>query len=289
MKSKFVFAGLAGMGLIMLGLTGCEWTSGGGVDTWVSTGYDWANFSGNYRAPDGKVLVREFGVTNNIGTISVTNSSRDEVIGTGDGMTTEFSGTVHGVPIPGTLTILVGSYRFTDSTANTGLGTYTLSVDPADGSIGTINYASRVWTLKFPAPIASGTPIKANYMYLVTQDDAGQGNHGQAIYSFVVYHTGNTLRLVDSNGAIYEGNIGDMNTTGGNYDPTDSSAAMPEDAQVFAQFSASGSSAGYAITIAGTLQGEFSSEDSQMINRTMQATFIEAGGYAADIHAVAAD
>ncbi len=289
MKSKLVFAGLAGMGLMVLGMTGCEWTSGGGVDTWVSTGYDWANFSGNYRAPDGRVLVREFGRTNMLGTISVTNSSRDEVIGTGDGMTTEFSGTIHGVPIPGTLTIIVGSYRFTDATANTGLGTYNLSVSPADGSSGTINYASRVWTLKFPAPIAAGTPIKANYMYLVTQEDAGQGNHGQAIYSFVVYHTGNTLRLVDSNGAVYEGNIGDMNTTGGNYDASDPSVVIPEDAQVFAQFSASGSSAGYAITIAGTLQGDFDSGENEMVNRRMQATFIEAGGFSADINAVAAD
>ncbi len=289
MKRMFVLSGIVGMGIMALGLTGCEWTSGGGVETWVGTGYDWANFSGDYRAPDGRVLVREFGVTNNLGTISITNSSRDEVIGTGDGMTTEFSGTVHGVPIPGTLTILVGGYRFTDATANTGLGTFNLSVSPADGSSGTINYASRVWTLKFPAPIGAGAAIKANYMYLVTQEDAGQGNHGQAIYSFVVFHTGNTLRLVDSNGTVYDGYIGDMNTTAGNYDPTDAAQTIPDDARVFAQFSASGSSAGYMVTIAGTLQGDFSSENNAMVDRTMQATFVESGGYAADINAQAAD
>ncbi|MGI6087596.1 MAG: hypothetical protein ACOYCD_06595 [Kiritimatiellia bacterium] len=287
MKRKCVFVGLAGLVAIVLGLTGCEWTTGGGVDDWVNVGYNWANFSGNYRAPDGRVLVRQFGHTNLYGNISTTNSSHNESIGTGDGIKTEFSGFLRGSPIPGTLTIIVGSYRFTDSAANNNMGTYTLKVDPPDGSIGTINYPSRLWSLKFPAPIAAGTPIKATYMYLVHDD--GQGNHGKAIYSFVVHHTGNLLRLVDNNGVVYEGNIGDMNTTGGHYDASDPSSVIPEGGRVFAQFSASGHSAGYAVTITGALQGDFSATDNKMVSRRMDATFIEAGGYTADINAVAAD
>lgn len=280
------------VGVLALGMTGCEWTSGGGVETWADAGYNWANFSGSYRPPDGGILVREFGVNSNeLGTISVTNSSRNEVVGVGDGITTEFSGHIRETPLPGTLTIVVGSYRFTDSTDNSSLATYNLAVTPEDGSSGTINYDTRFWALKFPAPINSGSSIEANYLYLTTEKEAGAGNHGAAIYSFVVYQTGNNVQLVDSNGNVYNGSIGNLSTTGGlPYDPTDPSSIVPTKGNVYAQFSATGSSAGYSVTIAGTLHGELGDDEGRaIINRKMQATFIEVGGFEADINAVSAD
>ncbi|MCA1808998.1 MAG: hypothetical protein ABR497_00540 [Kiritimatiellia bacterium] len=287
MKVMAWISGVIMAGALALGVTGCEWTSGGGVEDWTETGYDWANFSGNYRAPDGNVLVRQFGA-DNIGNIWTTNSSRDELIGQGNGYTTEFSGRLFGVPIPGTLTIVVGSYRFTDNASNTGQGSYNLSVTPVDGSSGSIQYGSRFWSLKFPAPIDDRTPIMANYLYLVNDEHGGQGNHGEPIYSFVVHHNGNRLQLVDSNGTVYDGNIGTMATTGGQpYDPS-SDDGPPQTGNVFAQFHVQGFSQGYHVHINGTLQGAFATGTSgrSLTGRTMQATYVEVGGQDADIMAV---
>ncbi len=283
-KMQCVSAGL--LALLIAGITGCDWTSGGGVETWTSTGYDWANFSGTYRAPDGKVLVREFGaLSNEVGKITVTNTVSNERLAVGDGVRTEYSGHTSEKPMPGTLSITVGSYRFTDSAANTTVGTYNLNVIPNDGSSGTINYAARYWTLRFPGPVDNNTPIIANYLYLADDDHAGQGSHGQAIYSFVVNQTGNSLQLIDSNGAVYTGSIGDMNTTAGQqYDPSDESSTLLPDGDVFAQFHVSGQSQGYSVEIAGVFRGTI--RDRSMTDRSMNATFVEHGGYQADINAV---
>lgn len=295
MKRALSLAGLIGTGLTVLCLTGCEWTTGGSTDDWTSVGYDWANFSGNYRASDGQVLVREFGftaATNQASTVS-TNSVSDKVVATGNGVKTEFSGRLSESPIPGSLSIVAGAYHFSDSSANQGTGTYSLNVSPADGTEGTINHANRVWTITFPAPLANGTQIKATFLYTSTKDgdeaSDGKGNRGKAIYSFVVHHTGNKLQLVDSNGDTYTGYIGEMNVTGGNYDSTDTSVTPPDSANVFAQFSANGKASGYDVTIAGTLQGTFSGLMHRLTSRSMRGTFVEDGGYAADINAVAAD
>ena len=45
---------------VTLSLTGCEWTSGGGVESWDSS-KNYVDVSGVYRAADNAVLVREFG------------------------------------------------------------------------------------------------------------------------------------------------------------------------------------------------------------------------------------
>jgi len=263
MKTLIICAGLI---TSLAFTTGCEWTSGGSVDAWnTSTMASWVDFSGSYKAPDGGILVRAFGSS------ETTNQVATEQIGTGTGSATAFAGILAHTPVPGTLTITVGAYRFTDSASSTSsVGTVSLTVTPADGSTGTLNYGTRAWALTFPAPIASGSAILANYYYT---EDASQGNHGKPIYSFIVYQTGNRLQLVDSNNGNYEGNMGNV-------------AGTTNNSPVVAQFSAMGISQGYNVTIVGTFQGTTVGGET-IASRTMNATFIEEAGSQADIHAVA--
>lgn len=268
MKTLLIFMGLV---TCLAFMTGCEWTSGGSVDSWNESQIAvWADFSGSYKAADGGILVRAFG------SAETTNQVASEQIGTGDGSATAFAGILEYTPVRGTLTITAGAYRFTDSSGTNTSGTINLTVTPADGSAGTFNYGTRAWSLKFVAPIASGSAILANYYYT---EDASQGNHGKPIYSFIVYQTGNKLQLVDSNNGSYEGNIGNVRTTGAT--PTGNSPSGP----VESQFSATGISQGYNVTIVGVLQGTLNG--TALSGRTMNATFVEEAGSQADIAAVA--
>ncbi len=268
MKTLAIGIGLA---MVAVFMAGCEWTAGGSVDTWnTSQNGDWADFSGTYKAVDNGVLVRSYAVVTN----TATNQVSSQQIGTGDGTTTAFADNLGQTPARGTLTIVVGGYRFIDPgsiTTNIG-GTVSLTVTPADGAAGTFNFSTTVWSLTFPAPVAAGTPIVASYSYTATTTTPAQANHGKPIYSFVVYQTGNNLRLIDSNAGAYDGVMGAMAGT------TNSSSAQ-------ASFSVNGVSQGYKVTIVGTLRGTVSG--SLLSARTMKATYIEEGGYDGDIDAVA--
>lgn len=272
MKKIYTWLGVGALAVLM---QGCEWTTGGGVESWNNVGV-FVDFSGSYKAFDNGILVREFG------TVIVTNTV-SESLGTGNGTNTEFSGFLGKQLVSGTLTILAGGYRITDSTVTSNQsGTVNLTVTPSDGTIATYNYGTRAWTLKFIAPLASGTAISASYSTLDTQSDTrNQGNHGQAIYSFVVYQIGSRVQIRDSNNASYEGNIGNVRTTGGTPNPD----APPTAGPVEAQFSAVGVSQGYNVQIVGVLQGTLSA--STLSGRTMRASFIEEGGFTADIYGVA--
>lgn len=269
------------LSLCLCAFTGCEWTAGSGVNSWDDSG-NWVDFSGSYKASDGNVLVRQFGVNN---TTYTTNTASSELLATGDGSKTAFSGQTVYTPVRGSLTIFTaGGYRFTD-TAGTAADTVALVVTPADGSAGTFNYSTRAWALTFPAPLASGTQIMGTYQYTVLTPI--QGNHGNAIYTFMVYQTGNKLQITDSNGATYEGTIGTVRTTGGKpIDANDGTAATPTTGPVVAQFSATGVSQGYSVTLVGVLQGTLSA-GTTLSGRSMTATFIEASGNEASVSAVA--
>ncbi|MBI2439907.1 MAG: hypothetical protein HYV35_00880 [Lentisphaerae bacterium] len=274
----------------ILFLAGCEWDAGSSVTSWDDSG-NWVDFSGTYKASDGNVLVRQFGVTNALSTTNITtatNTVSSELLATGNGTNTSFNGQLTYAPVRGSLTIFtVGGYQFTDS-AGTSADTVSLSVTPADGSAGTLNYLTRAWALTFPAPIANGTQILATYLYVSTVEVVTpiQGNHGDAIYSFVVYQTGNKLQIGDSNGAGYEGTIGTVRTTGGQpVDLNASGAVLPSSGPVVAQFSATGVANGYKVTLVGVLQGTLNG--TTLSARTMQATFIEEAGSEAAVTAVA--
>ncbi|MDD5484238.1 MAG: hypothetical protein PHP98_11420 [Kiritimatiellae bacterium] len=270
----------------LLLLAGCEWTAGGDMATWNDR-ENYADFSGAYKASDGGVLVRAPGVgpgsiTN---TVTATNSVAGELLGTGDGINTAFSSVLaHPPPKSGTLTIVAGGYRFADP-GSASAGTVALTVTPADGSSGSLNLNTGVWTLSFPAPLASGTQILGAYQYLSTSNIviASQGNHGDPIYTFILYQQGNTIQITDDCGSKYEGYIGSVRTTGGvpiDLDPSNPGTA-PVSGSIVAQLYATGYSQGYAVQITGTLQGTLS--DATLSGRKLQATFVETGGYAADV------
>lgn len=287
-----MFLQFIGLTFCALAFTGCEWTAGSGVSSWSDSG-NWVDFSGSYVSADGGILVRQFGVTNTTSTNTTstsTNTVSSEQLGVGNGTLTAFEGQIAHTPVRGSLTIFtVGGYRFTDA-AGTTADTVSLAVTPADGSTGIFNYSTRAWALTFPAPLASGTAILATYRYTTSTTTGGsiQGNHGNAIYSFVVYQTGNKLQLTDSNGATYEGYLGTVRTTAGTViDANDSTTVLPTSGGVVAQFSATGVSQGYNVTLVGVLQGTLVSATS-MTGRSMKATYVEEAGNEADVTAVAA-
>lgn len=275
----------------ILFLAGCEWSSGGGATTWNDR-ENFVDFSGNYKASDGGVLVRLFGAGSGstTNTTTATNTVSGEVLGAGDGSSTAFSGALaHHPPIPGTLTIVVGGYRINDP-GTASAGTVALTVTPADGTSGTLNLNTGIWSLQFVSPIASGTPFLAAYQYLSTTNvvTPNQGNHGNPIYSFILYQQGNKIQIIDSCNSKYEGTIGSVRTTGGypiDLDPSNP-GTPPTTGPIVAQFSATGYSQGYNVQIVGVLQGTLTSA-STLANRTMKATFVEEGGYDSDINGTA--
>jgi len=244
----------------LLLLSGCEWTTGGGMTVGDEnvTAYD---FSGTYKASDGGVLVRKPGTSGTTtNTTYTTNSVGGEVLATGDGSSTAFAGALaHPTTLlKGTLTIVVGGYRCSDP-GTASAGTVALTISPSDGTTGTINLNTGAWVLNFASPIASGTQLIAAYQYVSSSSvvTSNQGNHGNPIYSFVLYQQGNNVQIIDDCASKYEGNIGSSSVSNS-----------------MVQLYVTGYSQGYNVTIAGTLNAA---------SYTMTATFIEDGGYDADI------
>jgi hypothetical protein len=292
-KNILIYVGFA---TFCVFLAGCEWTAGGGSDAGNEGGMatwndreNFVDFSGAYKASDGGVLVRAAGAGSSSTTNSTTstNSVSGEVLATGDGTTTAFSGRLaNPPPIRGTLTIVVGGYHAIDP-GTASAGTVNLTVTPADGSSGTLNLDTGVWTLTLASPIASGTPLLGAYQYLSSSSvvNSNQGNHGNPIYTFIIYQQGNTITIVDDCNSTYNGYIGNVRTTGGypiDVNGPNSQTAVPTTGPIVAQLYATGVSQGYKVTISGVLQGTLTAA-STLANRTITATFVETAGYAADI------
>ena len=151
---------------------------------------------------------------------------------------------------------------------------------------GTVSYEGGTWsfTLKDTQAKTYGRSIMVSYAYLVSNggssSGAKSGSSGKAIYSFVVVQQGEKLTITDNNGAAYKGRIGELRSTSG----VTSTNSLPRDGDVIvATFSSSGTSAaGKQVTITGTFQGNVAS--SVFTGRTMQGTWIEAGGKTGDIN-----
>jgi hypothetical protein len=126
-------------------MTGCDWTGGGGVDSW-SDSYNWVNFSGVYNPASGTLLVsaytdREYRETDH--TVS-------ERVGRGNSSDKTYSGELsHDDIVKGSVQISVGEYAFSDN----GEGTLTGNRDGASGSIA---YSSGAWSITIPDESTSG-------------------------------------------------------------------------------------------------------------------------------------
>lgn len=291
-------------------MSGCGWESGGGGDfsSWNDS-YNWVNFSGVYRNPDGGVLVSGFGSTP---ATPAGETKSEALIGTGVAGLHQYSGVLSVRPVaPGTLTIHCQGFSFTDD----GKGVLAGS-NPGTG--GTISYATGSWAINLgPLEFIQGAEITANWSVTVgaTAGTINPGNTGKSVYSMSVAQTGNRLTFTDNNGARYEGFISGISAPtgggataagqGGNIEPQGSEAvttdAGPQTGTAFAQFEAEGrSTSGAHVKITGTLSLEFTTSSTtvntpgfwgdtsattstQSNNRMMRATWIEEDGQTADI------
>jgi hypothetical protein len=255
---------------------GCDWTSGGGVDSWNER-WNWVNFSGTYRGISGGVLVTDF--TGTPGTPGA-QFDRSERVGTGNGSSTTFAGSLSKVPvIPGSLTISGDAFSLRDN------GTGSLANERGSGSI---EYSTGRWSISLQAAPDNGSAITASYSYTVEGSEGtgapGPGSSGAAIRSFTVQQEGNRIVITDNNGAVYQGNLGSVRGSGG-YNGV---GERPVGETIIAQFSASGvSRAGREVKITGSLEGTIASgggTQTTMINRRMVGTWVEAGGRTGDIN-----
>ena len=259
---------------------GCDWTTGGGVDSWNSR-YNWVNFSGVYRGVGGGLLVSDFTVTP--GTPGVTNSVSNERVATADGVRTAYNGVLARLPIvPGSVTISTAGFQLQDD-GEGGLA--------GGGKTGSITYGTGAWSVDFGASTPStGSAIVASYQFSLTgtpgASGPGSGASGRAVRTFTVFQEGETLQITDNNGATYRGQFGSVRTAGG----AASGDRLPEGGTIIAQFTARGTSAaGLEVRMTGTFQaavGNVSDDggSGSLSSRQMYGTWIESGGRTGDIN-----
>lgn len=268
---------MACVSMLMLTTVSCDWTFGGGVDSWNSR-WNWVNFSGVYRAISGGVLVTDYSVTP--GTDPALITVENERIATGDDSRI-YSGTLQNRPIdPGSLTLNIANLR------DDGEGR--LAGQNASGSI---DYGSGGWSINVIGGVENGAAITASYRYIregtAGDSSAGSGVTGARIVSFTVHQEGEQLRIVDNNGAEYRGKMGSIRGSSG-YDGT---GPRPVGETVIAQFTAEGASAsGMQTKLIGTFEGTLGAAGegaSTLANRRMTGTWIESGGRTGDINGFA--
>lgn len=257
-------------------LVGCDWTFGGGVDSWNER-WNWVNFSGVYRAPAGGVLVSDFTLARD--TAGQTNVVSNERIAVGDGARTVFSGTLSRRPVvPGSVSIRAAGFTLTDDGNNNLAG---------DGKTGSIEYGTGAWSITLtPAAPDAGSPITASYQYGVPGRPAEErpGSTRISIHTFTVFQEGETLRVTDNNGAVYEGKMGSIRGSGGFQ-----GVGTPVDGEtIVAQYSVKGvSAAGFNVEIAGTFNAMIAGAEVgqyMLTDRRMFGTWIEAGGRTGDVN-----
>lgn len=272
---------------------GCEWSAGGGVDSWDDS-YNAVNFSGVYRRAGAGYLVSDYTgvgtVTEVVGNTSggtggspSTSASRTQVFGIGASDVT-ISRTLSSIPIvPGSVSISVGSaFVLRDNGAG--------ALVSGAGISGTIDYETGAWTIDYgSATVPPNSSITAAYR---TYGGMGTGTTGLEIYTFTVHHEGQYLKITDNTGATYEGRMGSIRSSIGQ----DATSGAAIGGTIVAQFTATGTSkAGLPVNMAGTFQGEvLDSENATtpeysglnqkvFTNRKMIGTWIEDGGKTGDI------
>lgn len=261
-------------------LAGCEWESGSTTDSTLSERYNWVNFSGVYRPQTGgRFLAAEFGS-------GVTNTITGSTIATVVAGQTVYSGVLpHRNIIAATFRIVAGTKIMTTTAAG---------VISGDGA-GTLTAATGAWNVTLTAPLpAAGTSIVASYQSVDT--DSGAAVSGRDVFTFTVQQSGNSLSIVDNNGAVYSGQITSIKSTGGstgdNPNETGGRPSPLNNDVVTASFRAEGrSSSGTGVTMVGTFTGtvvtDATSGGFRLTSRTLNGTWIEAGGRTADLIGVA--
>ncbi|MEI6563381.1 MAG: hypothetical protein WCO42_03630 [bacterium] len=302
-----------------LGLMSCEWSGSGDNNSWNDS-TSIANFSGNYQG-NGGYLVSDYTSSSGGGTTGSTTVISGGFIppietkapSTFSGSSISF--TTLNVPIkPGSITVFFedGSKgSMTDNGSGSLSGTYLNAIPGSHAANGTVVYENGQISIFFPDILGlQNASIKIRYTVssgssttTSTGSSSGSaaGSSGVSIYAFNVQQSGNKLKIIDNNGSIYEGNFGDVKTTGNlNANSTDSTFVNGD--QVIAPFSASGSSgSGMHVNMAGNFQGTVQGvavttttsgsaatkhTSFSLSSRVILGTWIEDGGKTGDIKGI---
>ncbi len=260
-------------------MAGCHDWSSGGSSAWSSR-YNWANFSGVYRAIDDPTGAASGPLVTNYTDRREQSGNRiTEHFATGDGARTLFTGGLRSRQItPDTVTVTTPNLVMRDDGGGNLAG---------NGSTGTITYGNGFLTLNFENPPAAGVRINVSYQFDSPTHLSRSGVTGATIHSFSVEQTGERLVITDNNGAVYEGNMGRVASTSGAAGTVggdeDEGVGEPITGTVIAQFQASGvSAAGVEVRMTGSFTADAAA--GQLENRTIRGTWIEAGGKTGEIN-----
>jgi hypothetical protein len=153
------------------------------------------------------------------------------------------------------------------------------------GMVGSIVYATGGYLINLQGlAISSGTTISATYRYVQSNSATDQaGNSGNPIYTITVLQTGDRLRIIDSNGNVYDGQLYDVNSTAGNLVEIPTIDASSDTAsvqgEIVASFIAEGSAYGQWVTLDGTIVGNMlGTTPNTMFDRHLNGTWRESGG-----------
>ena len=310
---------VAVLGVTVVGIVGCEWKGGSSDNSWNDSN-SLANFNGTYQA-NGSYLVSEYTASQTVGTgsgISLTTGQAFVNHTETQTKSVQLNSVVSGITTYSP--VVPGSFTIQGSGPLNGLevhdNVYTPSGNLTGNSFmyggnavtisGHVSYDTGAWsiTLAGSGLLDATTDFKLDYSQVQstnqtsTSTSSSPGSSGVSIFAFNVQQTGNKLKIIDNNGSIYEGSLGDVRTTG-NLGSADQNATFVNGDQVSASFSASGTSAaGKHVNLVGTFQGTASGVSQvttinngvttyrtsmALGNRTMTGTWIEDGGKTGNI------
>ncbi|MDP6630006.1 MAG: hypothetical protein QGH42_13345 [Kiritimatiellia bacterium] len=251
----------------------------------------------------------------NLMSIAGWSAPTTEPQGTATGAADMFAGILTVQPVrPGSLTLIIAGFVFTDDgvgglsdgahvgTINYITGEWTADLSPTlpavivgaitatysfstDDATGSIVYSTGAWAVNLSGFSPSdGTQIRGTYRYTAASSaTAVAGSTGTPIYTFNVLQTGDRLRIIDSNGNVYNGQLYDVNTTAGNLVEIPTVSADSDTAsvqgEVIASFIAEGSAYGQWVTLDGTFVGNLlGTTPNTMFDRHLNGTWRESGG-----------
>lgn len=304
--------------LVVLGvaLVGCEWGGGGDNNSWNDSS-SIANFSGNYSGSGGYLVSDYSSSTPSTGGGGVSSTTAGEINVSSENKgaipATSFAGQCNMTPVkPGSVHLFISGGadgQFTDNGSGVLNGTFNVGGGVMLSASGTINYDNGAYGINLGAAGVTvvGKTVTITYTVITTGGSTptptpttptSPGSSGVSIYAFNVQQSGNKVKIIDNNGSVYEGNLGDVKTTG-NLSAESTGATFVNGDQVIAPFSAAGkSAAGMHVNIAGNFQGTVAGVSTvsstsgstvtrktsfALANRQILGTWIEDGGKTGNI------
>ena len=299
--------------VLAVGLVGCEWGGGNSDNSWNDSN-DIANFNGTYTA-NGGYLVSDY--TSSSGSTTSTTAGQLNVSDESKGTipATSFAGQCNLTPVKtGSFHLNINGGadgQFTDNGSGTLSGSFNIGGGVMQSASGTLNYDNGSYgvNLGVLGSAVVGKAVTITYTVLTsaggtttTTSSSTPGTSGKSIYSFNVQQEGNKIKIIDNNGAVYSGSLGNIRTTG-NLDANSQNAAFVNGDQVVASFSASGKSAsGMYVNLTGTFQGTVQGVSTvsttsggtvtrktsmALADRQILGTWIEDGGKTGNISGIA--